>query len=95
MYISFRLTIPLRAMGVISSEIRTSSIAVGNLTVKNLNVSHVLGADDLNNIFFDSVSSLHNIDFSTKLFTGQVVVKNVSTLKIKDTNVRGKTSFKN
>jgi len=90
MYTSFRLTIPLCAMGVMTLEIQTSSITVGDLIVKNLNVSRLLGANNLNNTVFDSASALHSIDFSEKLFAGKVSVKKVSTSKIGGMDVRGK-----
>lgn len=88
-----RLTIPLCAAEVITPEIRTSSIQMGDIIVKNLNVSHVLGAHNLNTTVFESVSALHNVDFSTKLFTGRVFVKNMSASKIKGTNLRGKDNL--
>ncbi|KYM83201.1 hypothetical protein ALC53_06469, partial [Atta colombica] len=83
-----KLTIPLCAKEVITPEIRTSSMKMGDIFVKNLNVSHVLGAQNLNTTIFDSVSDLHNIDFSAKLFTGQVFIKNISALKIKGINLK-------
>ncbi|KYN06038.1 hypothetical protein ALC62_03038, partial [Cyphomyrmex costatus] len=82
-----KLTIPLCAKEVITPEIRTSSMKMGDIIVKNLNVSHVLGAHNLNTTVFNSVSALHDIDFSTKLFTGQVFVKNMSATKIKGANI--------
>jgi len=94
MHTSFRLTIPLCAMGVMTLEIQTSSITVGDLIVKNLNVSRLLGANNLNNTVFDSASALHSIDFSEKLFAGKVSVKNVSASKIWGTDVRGKKKKK-
>ena len=87
-----RLTIPLCAKEVITPEIRTSSMKMGDIFVKNLNVSHVLGAQNLNITVFDSVSDLHNIDFSAKLFTGQVFIKNISALKIKGINLKSKNN---
>lgn len=89
-----RLTIPVCAAEVIAPEIRTSSIKMGDVIVKNLNVSHVLGAHNLNTIVSDSASvfgsALHGVDFSVKRFTGQVFVKNISASKIKGTNLTGK-----
>ncbi|RLU23456.1 hypothetical protein DMN91_003660 [Ooceraea biroi] len=84
-----KLTIPLCAMGVVTLEIRTSSITMGDLIVKNLNVSRIFGANSLNNTVFDSVSSLQNVDFSEKIFAGQVFVRNASASKIKGTDIRG------
>lgn len=78
-------------MEVITQEIRTSLITIDDLIVNNLNVSHIHGAYDLNDIIFNSVSALQNIDFSTKIFTGQVLVKNISALNIKGTNIKGKS----
>lgn len=66
---------------------------MGDIIVKNLNVSHVLGAHNLNTTVFESVSALHNVDFSMKLFTGRVFVKNMSASKIKGTNLRGKDNL--
>ncbi|XP_024888654.1 uncharacterized protein LOC112465371 isoform X2 [Temnothorax curvispinosus] len=83
-----KLTIPLCAEEVIIPEIITSPIKMGDVIVKNLNVSHVLGARNLNTTVFDSVSALQSTDFSTKLFTGQVFVKNISASKIKGTNLK-------
>lgn len=88
-----RLTIPLCATEVIIPEIATSSIKMGDIIVKNLNVSHILGARNLNTTVFDSVSALHSIDFSAKLFTERVFVKNVSASEIKGTNLRGKNNL--
>lgn len=85
-----RLTIPLCAENVIIPEIITSPIKMDDIIVKNLNVSHVLGARNLNTTVFDSVSALQNVDFSTKLFTGRVFVKNISVSEIKGLNLRGK-----
>lgn len=86
-----RLTVPLCAAEVITPEIRTSFITnMDNIIVKNLNVSHVHGAYNLNTTVFESVSALHNVDFSKKLFTGRVFVKNISVSEIKGTNLRGK-----
>lgn len=92
MCIPFRLTIPLCATEVVTPEIRTFSMIVDDLVVKNLNVSHVIGADNLNTTIFSPVSALRSIDFSKKLFTGRVFVKNISASEIKGTNLKGKTS---
>jgi len=86
------LTVPVCAAEVITPEI-ISSIKVGDITVKNLNVSHVFGAHNLNTTIFGSVSALHDIDFSTKLFTNQVFVKNISASQIKGTNLKGKNNL--
>lgn len=67
---------------------------MGDIIVKNLNVSHVLGAYNLNTTVFESVSALHNVDFSAKLFTGRVFVKNISVSEIKGINLRGKSQLK-
>jgi len=77
-------------MGVMTLEIQTSSITVGDLIVKNLNVSRLFGANDLNSTVFDSASTLHSMDFSEKLFAGKVSVKNISVSKIGETDVTGK-----
>lgn len=82
-----RLTVPLCAEEVITPEI-ISSIKMGDIIVKNLNVSHVIGARNLNTTVLDSVSALHSVDFSAKLFTGQVFVKNISASEIKGTNLK-------
>lgn len=87
--ILYRLTIPLCAVEVITPEITTLSITIDNLKVKNLNVSHIRGAYNLNTIS-ESVSTWNDVDFSTKLFTGRVVVKNISTVKIRGMNQIGK-----
>ncbi|XP_077278366.1 uncharacterized protein LOC143906276 isoform X2 [Temnothorax americanus] len=83
-----KLAIPLCAEEVIIPEIITSPIKMGDVIVKNLNVSHVLGARNLNTTIFDSVSALQSTDFSAKLFTGRVFVKNISASKIKGTNLK-------
>jgi len=88
-----RLTIPLCVTEVIAPEVRTSSIQMDDMIVKNLNVSHVIGARNLNTTVFDSVSALQGIDFSTKLFTGRVFVKNISASKIKGINLKGKNNL--
>lgn len=87
------MTVPLCAKEVITPEIRTSSMKIGDIFVKNLNVSHILGAQNLNTTVFDSVSDLHSIDFSAKLFTGQVFVKNISASKIKGINLKSKNNL--
>ncbi|XP_011870378.1 PREDICTED: uncharacterized protein LOC105563408 isoform X2 [Vollenhovia emeryi] len=83
-----KLTIPLCAAEVISPDITTSSIKMGDLIVKNLNVSHVLGAHNLNTTVFDSALALHDVDFSAKLFAGRVIVRNVLASNIQGTNRR-------
>ncbi|GAB1868165.1 Closca [Camponotus japonicus] len=83
-----KLTIPLCATEVVTPEMRTFSMIVDDLVVKNLNVSHVIGADNLNTTIFSPVSALRSIDFSKKLFTGRVFVKNISASEIKGTNLR-------
>ncbi|KAL0105372.1 hypothetical protein PUN28_016792 [Cardiocondyla obscurior] len=83
-----KLTIPLCAKEAIIPEITTSLIKMGDIYVKNLNVSHVHGARNLNTTIFDSVSALQNIDFSKKLFTGRVFVKNMTASKIKGLNLK-------
>ncbi|XP_011693850.1 PREDICTED: uncharacterized protein LOC105453515 isoform X2 [Wasmannia auropunctata] len=83
-----KLTIPLCAEEVIIPDIRTSSIKMGDIIAKNLNVSHVLGAHNLNTTIFDSASALHSIDFSAKLFTGRVFVRNITVSEIKGTNLK-------
>lgn len=92
-YICFRLTVPLCAIEVVAPEIRTSLITMDNLVIKNLNVLHVLGAYNLNNIIFDSMATLENIDFSTKLFTGQVFVHNILVSNIKGTDLIGNMKY--
>ncbi|XP_012532717.1 uncharacterized protein LOC105834630 [Monomorium pharaonis] len=91
-----KLTIPICAAEVITPEIKTSSIDMGDIIVKNLNVSHILGARNLNTIVSNSASifgsALHGVDFSTKRFTGPVFVKNLTTSKIKGINL---TDLKN
>lgn len=66
-------------------------MTVDDLVVKNLNVSHVIGADNLNTTVFNPVSALHSVDFSKKLFTGRVFVKNILASEIKGTDLRGKS----
>lgn len=66
-------------------------MTVDDLVVKNLNVSHVIGAYNLNTTVFNPVSALHSIDFSKKLFTGHIFVKNISASEIKGTDLKGKT----
>lgn len=91
-----RLTIPVCAAEVIAPEIKTSSIKMGDIIVKNLNVSHILGAHNLNTTIFDAASALgsalHDIDFSAKRFTGHVYVENISASKIKGINLKGKNN---
>ncbi|XP_012224336.2 uncharacterized protein clos [Linepithema humile] len=84
---TMRLTIPVCVEEVVTPDIKTSSITIDELVVKNLNVSQVLGAHKLNTTIFDSVSALHDIDFSTKLFTGHVFAKNITVSKILGINV--------
>lgn len=86
------MTIPVCAEEVVTPDIKTSSITIDELHVKNLNVFHVLGAYKLNATIFDSASTLHNIDFSTKLFTGHVFAKNITVSKIKGINIEGKNN---
>lgn len=93
MYLFHRLTIPICAMEVVTQNIRTSLITLDDLVVQNLHVSHVRGASNLHDVIFDSVSALQNIDFSTKLFTGQVFVKNMSALEIKGIDIKGKNKM--
>ncbi|XP_011155669.2 uncharacterized protein LOC105193044 isoform X3 [Solenopsis invicta] len=87
-----KLTIPVCAAEVIAPEIKTSSIKMGDIIVKNLNVSHILGAHNLNTTIFDAASALgsalHDIDFSAKRFTGHVYVENISASKIKGINLK-------
>ncbi|XP_019699980.1 uncharacterized protein LOC105189727 [Harpegnathos saltator] len=87
-----KLTVPVCAMQVITRDIISSSITVDDLIVKDLHVSNVTGARDLNDTMFNSVSALQSVDFSTKLFTGRVVVKNISALEIKGVDVRALNS---
>lgn len=86
--------IPVCAEEVITADIKTLSITIDELVVKNLNVSHVVGAHKLNATIFDAVSALHNIDFSTKLLTGNVSAKNITVSKIKGINLEGKKTIK-
>lgn len=65
-------------------------MTVNDLIVNNLHVPNVTGARDLSDTMFDSVSALQSVDFSTKLFTGKVVVKNISASEIKGVDVRGR-----
>ncbi|XP_070162269.1 uncharacterized protein [Polyergus mexicanus] len=83
-----KLTIPLCATEVVTPEIITSLITVNDLVVKNLNVSHVIGADNLNTTIFNPVSALRSVDFSKKLFTGRVFVKNILASEIKGMDLR-------
>ncbi|XP_072746368.1 uncharacterized protein [Anoplolepis gracilipes] len=83
-----KLTVPLCATEVVIPEIIISSMTLDDLVVENLNVSHVIGADNLNTTIFNPVSALHNVDFSKKLFTGRVFVKNISASEIKGTDLR-------
>ncbi|XP_020292032.1 uncharacterized protein LOC109858817 [Pseudomyrmex gracilis] len=78
-----RLTIPLCAAIVITPEVTTYSMTIDKLKVKHLNVSHIYEAYDLNATVFELASTWNDVDFSTKLFTGHVVVKNISTAKIR------------
>lgn len=89
-YMCFRLTVPVCVAEIVTQDITNSLIIVDDLVVNNLHVSNVIGARDLNSTMFDSVSALHSVDFTTKLFTGQVFVKNISALEIKGIDVRGK-----
>ncbi|KAM0726481.1 hypothetical protein ACS0PU_007665 [Formica fusca] len=83
-----KLTIPLCATEVVTPEIIISLMTVDDFVVKNLNVSHVIGADNLNTTVFNPVSALHSVDFSKKLFTGRVFVKNILASEIKGTDLR-------
>ncbi|XP_029165434.1 uncharacterized protein LOC114936425 [Nylanderia fulva] len=83
-----KLMVPLCATEVVTPEISTTSVTLDDLIVKNLNVSHVIGAYNLNTTVFNPVSALHTIDFTKKLFTGRVFVKNISASKIEGTDLR-------
>ncbi|XP_014469815.1 PREDICTED: uncharacterized protein LOC106741904 [Dinoponera quadriceps] len=77
-----KLTIPICTQEVVTQDITSSLITVDDLIVENLYVSNVTGTRDFNSTMFGFVSALHNVDFSTKLFAGQVFVKNISASKI-------------
>lgn len=84
------MAIPVCAVQVVTQDIMSSLVTVEDLIVKHLYVQNVTGAYGLNDTMFGSVSALQSIDFSTKLFTGQVFVKNILVSEVKGIDARGK-----
>lgn len=87
------MTVPVCVLQVFTQDVTSSLITVDDLVVKHLYVQNVTGARDLNSTMFDSVSALQNVDFSTKVFTGQVFVKNISVSEIQGIDIRGKIKY--
>ncbi|OXU21574.1 hypothetical protein TSAR_008257 [Trichomalopsis sarcophagae] len=73
-----RIQTPMCSVGAVTSDIKTSTIRVGQATAKVVESQNVIGARDLDNAMRDAVTSLNEVDLSRKNFTGTVTVKNLN-----------------
>ncbi|XP_031783596.1 uncharacterized protein LOC100678101 isoform X2 [Nasonia vitripennis] len=73
-----RIQTPMCSVGAVTSDIKTSTIRVGQATAKVVESQNVIGARDLDNAMRDAVTSLNELDLSRKNFTGTVTVKNLN-----------------
>uniref|UniRef100_A0ABD2WTB5 Uncharacterized protein n=1 Tax=Trichogramma kaykai TaxID=54128 RepID=A0ABD2WTB5_9HYME len=65
------------SVGAIAPGIRTTNLRVENITAKFILSDEVFGADELDAVLRDSVTSLKQVDMSKKHLAGRVFVKNV------------------
>lgn len=66
------------SIGMVTSDIKTSTITVGQATGRIVESQNVIGARDLDNAMRDAATSLNEVDLSRKSFTGTVTVRNLN-----------------